>query len=390
MLKADAVISDIGILPQTGMALVVMLFALGLLWLFQRFAVRKGHEVLRMFVSLGRSIKLALGRNRSLQRLARQHPAGSRFLANRVDRSHFCGLPLTLLVLAFAYVLALFAGVVEDVVTSDTIVALDHATAQMIAAVRAPSVVSTLLWITTLGEPRVVSAVLVVACLVIWLTNRQYAIAGLLASSLGSATFSTLGKLAFQRPRPIEAILLESSYSFPSGHASIAVAFYGFLGYLLIRSACRWTLRVNVFFATATLIFLIGLSRIGLGVHYLSDVWAGHLLGALWLIVGISVTEWLSASGRIVWGAAITRRRKALAFGLVAAALVGFIAYASTRSLPAHVAWQAAGPSAVADFAFIASRSDGCSSASSSRSGRRNRAKCQAATRNTTRAAPAA
>ncbi len=293
--------------------------------------------MLRVLVSLGRSIKGALGRNRCVQLLAHRHPAGSRFLADRVDRSHFHGLPLTLLVLAFAYVLALFAGIVEDVLTADPIVALDHATAQLIAAFRTPPVVSALLWITSLGEPRVVGALFATACLVLWLTNRKYAIAGLLISSLGSAVFVTLGKLAFQRPRPVEAVLLESSYSFPSGHATIAVAFYGFLGYLLIRSATRWKMRGNVFFATGALVFLIGLSRIGLGVHYLSDVWAGYLVGALWLIVGISLTEWLSASGRLAWGGVITRRRRAVVVGLVVAALAGFIAYAATRSLPADV-----------------------------------------------------
>ena len=243
-------------------------------------------------------------------------------------------MPLTVLILAFVYVLALFAGTVEDVVTADPIVALDHAVAQLIAAFRTPRVVSLFLWITTLGEPPVVSAVLVMTSLMVLLTKRKNMIVGLLASSLGAASFSMLGKLTFQRPRPIEAVLLESSYSFPSGHATIAVAFYGFLGYLLIRSATRWKYRANVFFAAGTLVLLIGLSRIVLGVHYLSDVWAGFLVGALWLIVGISLTEWLSASGRIVWRSPGDQRHSAAGIGLVVGAVIGFIGYASSRTLP--------------------------------------------------------
>ena len=316
-------------------AIVVgLLLAVALVWLLQRLVVRKGPEVLRVLVSLGRSIKTALGGNVYVGRVARRYPAGSRFLVRRVDRSRFYGLALTLLVLAFAYVLALFAGIIEDVVTADSIVALDHAMAQLIAAYREPWVVAVFLWITSLGEPRVVGAVLVVACLVLWLTKRKYAIAGLLASSFGAGVFVTLGKLAFQRSRPVAAVLLEPSFSFPSGHATIAVAFYGFLGYVLIRSSTQWKQRVNLLFATATLVLAIGLSRIGLGVHYLSDVWAGYLLGALWLIVGITLSEWLSASGRIVWDGATTPCRRAAVFGLILAAIVGFIAYASTRSLP--------------------------------------------------------
>lgn len=315
-------------------ALVVgLLLAAGLVWLLQRFIVRNGHDALRALVSLGRSIKLVLGGNVYLRRVARRYPTGSRFLVGRVDRSHFYGLALTLLVLAFAYVLALFAGIVEDVVTSDSIVALDHATAQMIAAWRGPRLVSVLIWITSLAEPRVINALLVVTCLVLWLTQRQYAIAGLLASSAASGTFSTLGKLAFQRARPLEAVLLESSYAFPSGHATIAVAFYGFLGYVLIRCTARRALRITLLVASGVLVLAMGLSRIGLGVHYLSDVWAGYLLGTLCLLVGIALNEWLSARGRIVWNGTTTARRRTVAFALVFAAVVGVLIHASTRSL---------------------------------------------------------
>ncbi|WP_369691545.1 LssY C-terminal domain-containing protein [Castellaniella caeni] len=87
--------------------------------------------------------------------------------------------------------------------------------------------------------------------------------------------------------------------------------------------------------AAAALVLLVGLSRIMLGVHYLSDVWAGYLVGALWLIVGISLTEWLSAGGQIAWNTPTERRRKTAAFGLVAIAAAGFVTYVHTRTLPA-------------------------------------------------------
>jgi undecaprenyl-diphosphatase len=320
-------------MSRAEMALVVILIACMLLWLGQRFAVRHGRKAWRVVVSLGRSIKKALGRNPYIRRLGRQHPEGIRFLAERVDRSHFHGLPLTLLVLAFAAVLALFAGIVEDVVTSDPIVALDQATSQLIAVFRDPAIIPPFARITILGTSPVVGALLVVTCLLLWLVNRMFAAVGLLVSTLGASVFCMLGKLAFQRPRPIEAVVLESSPSFPSGHATVSIAFYGFLGYLLIRSSSRWNVRVNLFFVTAVLILLIGLSRIVLDVHYLSDVWAGYLVGTLWLIVGISLNEWLGATGRIVWDTPSDRRRRMMAVGLAAIAIVGVIGYAATRTL---------------------------------------------------------
>ncbi|MCG6863198.1 MAG: LssY C-terminal domain-containing protein [Chromatiaceae bacterium] len=99
--------------------------------------------------------------------------------------------------------------------------------------------------------------------------------------------------------------------------------FYGFLAYLLIRSAKRWTVKVNLFFLAGSLILLIGLSRILLGVHYLSDVWAGYLVGALWLIVDISLSEWLTATGKVGWQAPVEPARCGVAAGLGAIALAG-------------------------------------------------------------------
>ena len=84
---------------------------------------------------------------------------------------------------------------------------------------------------------------------------------------------------------------LEKSFSFPSGHATIAVAFYGFIIYFLIKNVKSWNRKINIFFTGFILIILIGFSRLYLGVHFVSDVWAGYLIGAIWLIIGIGFTE---------------------------------------------------------------------------------------------------
>ncbi len=67
----------------------------------------------------------------------------------------------------------------------------------------------------------------------------------------------------------------------------------------MIHHSNHWKRRVNLFFISCILILLIGVSRLVLGAHYLSDIWAGHLIGALWLIFGIGLTEWLIASGKV-------------------------------------------------------------------------------------------
>ncbi len=96
-------------------------------------------------------------------------------------------------------------------------------------------------------------------------------------------------KQQFHRLRPEDLPLaIETSYSFPSGHAMISLAFYGMLAYLIwtnVKSAkIRWLSVV----ALAALILAIGLSRIYLGVHYPSDVLAGFAAGGLWLMTCIA------------------------------------------------------------------------------------------------------
>lgn len=107
-------------MSRVGVALFALLLVWLLLWLLKHAVLRHGPQVLLLLASLSRSIAGAVRRNPYVVRFVRRHPGAVRFLADRTDRSHFCGLPLTLLVIAFGYVLALFAGIVEDLVSTDT------------------------------------------------------------------------------------------------------------------------------------------------------------------------------------------------------------------------------------------------------------------------------
>ncbi len=109
--------------------------------------------------------------------------------------------------------------------------------------------------------------------------------------TVASAEFITfLGKLYFARLRPLAATLSLSDFSFPSGHATIAVSFYGYLAFLLTKLVCPKYKFIIV--SSAVLIaFLIGLSRLYLGVHYFSDVIGGYFIGVIALIIGIKLTK---------------------------------------------------------------------------------------------------
>ena len=105
----------------------------------------------------------------------------------------------------------------------------------------------------------------------------------------------------FQRQRPQfpNPLILETSWSFPSGHAMASLIGYGLLAYLLWLAWPRWRHRLIVVSATAMLILVIGFSRLYLGAHYFSDVVAGYAAGAVWLTGSISGIEALKRRGRL-------------------------------------------------------------------------------------------
>lgn len=93
-----------------------------------------------------------------------------------------------------------------------------------------------------------------------------------------------------KRPRPTEfRIIDESGYSFPSGHSMASMAFYGFLIYLIYNNVKNRYVKWLLCTILTMLILLIGISRIYLGVHYASDVFAGFCLSMSYLILFINV-----------------------------------------------------------------------------------------------------
>jgi len=153
--------------------------------------------------------------------------------------------------------------------------------------------------VTALGYYWVVLPLLAAAVLAFYLKGWRLSATLLLVSTVGGFLLTTFLKGVFERARPelFDSGYTASFYSFPSGHAALAVGFYGTLTLILayrLRGFARWAVAgVGVL-----LVLLIGYSRLYLGVHYPTDVLAGYLAAPLWLIfVGAVYVAWLSVRG---------------------------------------------------------------------------------------------
>ncbi len=201
-------------------------------------------------------------------------------------------LLLWLSLLAFAQVT--FYVMMDYVVMDSELSGYDRLIVDGASQLASPLMILCMLWITTLGSPYLVlgtSAILFIS----FTLGRRYRSALLFLLSPGGGLFLTgVMKDLMDRARPMisHPIYQETGYSFPSGHATVAVCFYGLLIYWIISSAGRplGLQKRMLVGALFLLILAIGVSRVYLGVHFPSDVLGGFYLGLFWL----SFCLWLS------------------------------------------------------------------------------------------------
>ena len=284
---------------------------------------------MKFIKSIYKSVKTALYTNEDIQKLKIKYPHTTYFLKNRIDQTKFTGLPLTILSIIFIYVFLLFVGAIESFITTEVITSVDFRVNALFYTFRNNILVNLFTWITLLGESITVIIFTMLVSLFLWLNHKRWKIVTIWFIVICSGGFTFIAKLFFQRPRPTNAVFLETSNSFPSGHATISIAFYGFLTYLAVRKLKKKKYQILSILIGILLITLIGLSRLYLGVHYVSDVWTGYLIGLMCLIIGITITEWniFSSKTTLEEKKILKNYKKIIIIGLFSVASIFYIVY---------------------------------------------------------------
>ena len=179
----------------------------------------------------------------------------------------------------------LFGAIAQQVVAGAPLTQLDADLATWLHRRVGSPWLELLLAITHLHSTVAVSCYAVVAAIVLARQQRWRSVVTVIVTVAGGLVLNVLMKLAFQRQRPSfdDPLLTLDTYSFPSGHVAGSTLFYGLCVAWVYRRTPELRWRLAALAVATVALVLVGLSRMVLGVHYLSDVVAAFAEGVAWL-----------------------------------------------------------------------------------------------------------
>lgn len=318
---------------RAGVILAVATLSIMFIWLLMK-NTRKMLEYARALAEASWRMLMTIP---AMNRFEKAHPGILRFFRARFDHTRFFGAPLSLGAGAVVLIASEYFGFVGYLIKMPAVVAFDMRTETILYAFRDPALARLFLWITFLGNGVITVALAAgtVAFFVLWRLRAEAA--SFLVTILGTELSVGIGKMFVHRARPGGLIpyYTEQSFAFPSEHAAISIALFGFLAYAIGKNMHVFSRSHRVPFSLGLGAFIvsfsIAFSRLYLGVHYPSDVLGGYFTGLLWLGIGMAVCRWLSIrSSSIVLSTRLVRIFQGITAGIFLAEAVFFIQFANT------------------------------------------------------------
>jgi membrane protein DedA with SNARE-associated domain/membrane-associated phospholipid phosphatase len=263
------------------LALILLVALWGSIWLVRRLVSLISRRGPIWLASLKRRLSVDA-------RVDGDLPPFKRFLAALLQRPHGEELFFITLVLVFIAAGWGFLGVLQDVLARDPLVLADRSVYHFLQPLRTAWADTFFIVITEFGDS-IVNISLAAAVALVLIGKRCFRAAGFWTLAVAGGELGVhLLKWSIHQPRPMALYHGVSSYGFPSGHTTMSVIVYGFLAIMLIRGLSgsrHWGGVVGALMIA----FIIALSRLYLGAHWLSDVLGGFFIGTGWTaLLGIA------------------------------------------------------------------------------------------------------
>lgn len=222
---------------------------------------------------------------KSIKSFKINHPKLIKWVSDRLDPNYKYGRLLTGGVLVSSLFVFFFFSVIQDIFAKDPLALADVRITNLFVLFRTASNSRLMLYFTYIGKWQLVVLGAVLASIVLFLIGKRKELYALVVSVAGGQLLVTLLKYVINRQRPAiaNAVIIETSSSFPSGHAFVVFSFYLLALFILWKLVKNKLARVGMVIAGALITFFIPISRIYLGVHWTSDVLGSIFLGIAWL-----------------------------------------------------------------------------------------------------------
>jgi len=230
------------------------------------------------------------------------------FLRKRFSRKEKFGLTFTIRILLIVFFVFLFLSILQDYRAYDPLIRADVRIVNLFYTFRSDTLTNVMLFFTNLGTWQVVFTGIIVIGFSLFALNLLPYLCALIISVSGGEIIVAIIKHLVRRPRPpsISAFLLDHSFSFPSGHSFVAMSFYGLLAYIMYRMSDKKISKIIAIVGGIVIIAAIAVSRIYLGLHWPSDIFASFTLGGAWLTLIITILElqknspWSQESAKLI------------------------------------------------------------------------------------------
>lgn len=267
--------------------LVILLFANALFWsrIAPRLAVR--FSIIKACI---RRQWLTFLQQAWLQKFKTQHPRFWQFVANRFNLQHGSGFYLSMGLLCCIMFAGMFFALLLKLPIFESI---DLQVSGIVSRHHQPLAGRLMLLCSGLLDQSVLLLWGLLLSFWLLLKGRNFSAAIIIAGIGGGQVmiYALKGLFGRPRPHPLYPWLTTHSSGFPSGHAFFALLLGGLTVYLMLGTIRNWQSRMSLISSFSFLALLVGISRIFIGAHWLSDVLAGWLLAALWLSFLITAME---------------------------------------------------------------------------------------------------